>query len=134
MLWTVRPLNLRAKPVEVMRKLDHPATPIVRHARQQQATPVKDPDRWQRRLRAFAALGGACVCCGEREPLFLSIDHVRGRHTEGPGLRCRGDALIRWLERCNYQHGGRLRLLCLNCHNAITWTGSCPHQQRKDER
>jgi hypothetical protein len=105
-MWTVRPLNPHAKPVEVVRKLDHPATPIVRHARQRQAAPTTDPTRCQRRLAAFAALGGACVCCGEREPLFLSIDHVNGRLNEGPGLRCWGDALIRWLERNDYQHGG----------------------------
>jgi hypothetical protein len=127
--FTVRPLG-RAVPVEVVRKQPGPVSPVVRRARAKLASPVHDPARWQRRLKAFAALGGQCVCCGEREPLFLSLDHINGRQNERKGMRQEGDALIRWLARHNYQHGGRLRLLCLNCHQAITWTGSCPHKQR----
>jgi hypothetical protein len=128
--FNTRPLG-PARTVEVVRKLNREATPELRTVRRQQGAPVRDPARWQRRLRAFAALGGACSCCGESEPLFLSIDHIRGRANEGPGLWRRGDALIRWLEWRNYRHSGTLRLLCLNCHQAITWTGTCPHRKRR---
>ncbi|MDQ3918637.1 MAG: hypothetical protein M3348_09180, partial [Acidobacteriota bacterium] len=40
----------------------------------------------------------------------------------------RGDVLIRWMKARAFQVRGIVRLLCLNCHQAVTWTGACPHK------
>src|SRR6266481_1243298 len=33
---------------------------------------------WKRKLKMIKAYGGKCICCGEAQPKFLTIDHVRG--------------------------------------------------------
>jgi hypothetical protein len=78
------------------------------------------------KMRAIKACGGRCWCCGEARPAFLEFDHEDG---------------LGWLHRC--KSGSRssyilhlhiirapdpnIRLLCANCHQAVTHTGKCPH-------
>lgn len=83
------------------------------------------------RREVLAAYGGACECCGEATPEFLSVDHVHGnggahRREIGAG---QGDttAVLRWLKRHNFPRDG-FRLLCFNCHLARTYWGACPHE------
>jgi len=68
----------------------------------------------RQRLEAIRIYGGRCVECGEREPLFLTIDHVAGdgaahRREVGAGPR-----FYKWLERENYPSG--FQVLCMNCN------------------
>lgn len=83
-----------------------------------------------RRLDALNAYGGAiCVCCGETELVFLTLDHPDnngGRHREITG---NGTSFIRWLKRNNYPKG--LQVLCWNCNEAKRILGTCPHQTQK---
>ena len=75
----------------------------------------------------YEAYGNKCQCCGEDNPLFLSVDHVnndgyleRKAHTQG-NLYSR---IIRAGFPDTYQ------LLCFNCNMAKRRNnGVCPHQE-----
>ncbi len=103
-------------------------SPAEMERRRRLSIPLYDPARWQRRLEAIAALGGTCECCGERGPIFLTFDHINGVANEQGSASKRGDVLIRWMKARAFQVRGIVRLLCLNCHQAVTWTGACPHR------
>jgi hypothetical protein len=85
----------------------------------------------RRRAKAIEAYGGRCVCCGESEPVFLALDHVKGdgkahRATIGGGT----PNMYRWAERNGYPP--TLQLLCHNCNMAKSYNpGGCPHQIRR---
>lgn len=84
----------------------------------------------------FGAYGGyRCACCGETEPLFLSIDHV---NNDGARMRremlghrtMAGAATYAWLHRHNYPAG--YQVLCMNCqHGKRMNHGVCPHHVRR---
>ena len=74
------------------------------------------------------AYGGACMCCGETEPKFLAVDHVRGfRSPEHKGEPRGGDKLYRLIRRQGFPKD-RFRLLCHNCNQARGFYGRCPHE------
>ncbi len=73
--------------------------------------------------------GGRCVCCEESEPIFLTVDHVRGNggdHRRELGNNG-GNAFYRWLRNKGFPQGD-YQILCMNC-NWGRWRagGSCPH-------
>lgn len=79
------------------------------------------------RLRVIAAYGSKCVCCGETEPSFLTIDHVNGggkTHHKQVGF---GSNFYYWLQRNNFPQDG-FQLLCQNC-NHIRQYSDCPHKR-----
>lgn len=92
---------------------------------------------WQRlRHEAIMAYGGyECACCGETEPLFLSIDHVNNDGAEhrrqlgkfnGNGKGA-GSQTMKWLKDNNYPDG--FQVLCMNCnHGKARNNGICPHK------
>ncbi len=88
--------------------------------------------RWRIRLATIAAYGGACACCGEREPKFLTIDHIyNDGATERKGDRAlTGTKFYLWLKQRGWP-ADRYQLLCFNCNCAKGQFGVCPHQQRK---
>jgi len=82
--------------------------------------------RAQRRMEMIRLLGGKCACCGETEPIFLCLDHIKkgGRReyekAGGPhGVWRR--AIAEGLPKDKY------RLLCWNCNSALGLFGYCPH-------
>lgn len=86
--------------------------------------------RIYRQLRedVIAAYGGACACCGEDEPNFLTVDHVGGwgaehRREAGAGA----SNIYQWLKREGYPQDGRIQLLCWNCNCTLGVYGACPH-------
>ncbi len=82
-----------------------------------------------RKLReeTLAALGGACVCCGESIYEFLGIDHIgHGRGNPRPLLET-GQRAYRKARADNYDPA-KWRLLCHNCNLATGFYGLCPHQ------
>ena len=69
--------------------------------------------------------GGKCVCCNEKTPEFLTIDHI---NEDG------------WKERKNYSSNyiyitlknrgypkDNYQLLCFNCNIGKHYRGICPH-------
>ena len=71
----------------------------------------------------------ACVCCGEPNILFLTIDHVNGRKTEHEKKhwKHRGWMLKQYLRKNGYPEG--YQTLCWNCNSGRALNkGICPHK------
>ena len=92
-----------------------------RHAAQQRK------QRRKMKLAAFAAYGGnVCVCCGETEIAFLSIDHINGGGIKHRKITGAGNLFYRWLNRNEYPEG--YRVMCHNCNHGREINGGiCPH-------
>jgi len=82
--------------------------------------------------QAMLAYGGyVCACCGETEPLFLTLDHING---DGAEIRRNigtlgGTKLYKWLRDNGWPPG--YQVLCLNCNQGRYRNGGvCPHQQK----
>ena len=91
------------------------------------------PPSWHHWLRheAIMAYGGyRCACCGEGEPMFLTIDHINGggaRHRRRIGS---GIGMWMWLRKRGYPRG--FRVLCSNCNLGRHINGgTCPHKKRR---
>jgi hypothetical protein len=80
------------------------------------------------RSEVVSEYGGKCVCCGENNEIYLSIDHIDGGGAEHRRLiGGSGSHLYNWLKRNNYPKDN-FRLLCFNCNHAVGVYGVCPHQ------
>ena len=94
--------------------------------------------RAETRNRVFAAYGGyRCVCCGESEPTFLTLDHI---NNDGGEFRKRvlgkrtmaGFHTYRWLLRNGCPPV--VQVLCMNCqHGKLMNKGVCPHQRTSND-
>jgi hypothetical protein len=76
------------------------------------------------RIVVFNHYGHHCVCCGETEPKFLAIDHVKGggaKHRRAIG----SSNIYPWLIKNKYPKG--FQVLCHNCNMAKGFYGKCPH-------
>lgn len=85
--------------------------------------------RWEQKLEFIAAYGGKCSCCGEREPAFLTVDHINGNgaeHRRTLGHMATGVKFYSVLKRQGWPREA-YRLLCFNCNSAIGIYGRCPH-------
>jgi hypothetical protein len=83
------------------------------------------------RDQVFAAYGGyKCACCGESEPMFLSIDHIdnNGATERKSGLYAgSGYGFYQWLRKNKFPLG--YQVLCMNCNTGKHKNGGvCPHQ------
>jgi len=83
----------------------------------------------RRKLAIIAAYGGKCTCCGEKEEVFLTIEHVGGggkKHREecGNSTRVYIDILKRGCPKDKYT------VLCMNCNFATRFNKPCPHKTR----
>ena len=79
----------------------------------------------------YQAYGGyLCSCCGEKEPTFLSIDHVNNDGNEQrEKIGQSPQRLYAWLRRNGYPDG--YQVLCMNCNVGKHRNGGvCPHQVR----
>lgn len=112
------------------RRYRYVATESAKAWRRANREKVNESSRRQRRkIRAevLAHYGDHCVCCGEREPGFLSLDHINGggnKERKEVGL---GIVWYYWLRRTGYPGG--LQVLCYNCNLAKGFQGECPHQR-----
>ena len=77
------------------------------------------------RKAVFDHYGCICVCCGEANEVFLSMDHI-----EGGGGKHRKNIMsgntYRWIQRNNFP--SYFQVLCFNCNWAKYINGICPHQ------
>jgi hypothetical protein len=88
--------------------------------------------RWNQanKDKCYAAYGGyVCSCCGETEPMFLSLDHVKGKgnqHRRIAGIG--GGRLYRWIIRHKFPKR-MFQVLCQNCNSGRYRNGGiCPHK------
>lgn len=96
----------------------------------------KRQKEWRQKLkrRVFDAYGGAvCSCCGEREFLFLSMDHIQNNGAEhrralNPKYGTGGARFYGWLRRNKFPAG--YQVLCMNCQWGKKLNGGiCPHKE-----
>lgn len=81
------------------------------------------------RREIIEGYGDKCQCCGEREEMFLTIDHINGRGAEHRRslYKTNTRAFYGWLKRNNFPTEN-FRLLCYNCNCGRSRNGgSCPH-------
>ena len=65
----------------------------------------------------YKELGDKCACCGERDLMFLTVDHV---NNDGGKLRKQKSAHARphLMLKLHRENPGSLQLLCMNCNHA----------------
>lgn len=99
-------------------------------------THVEEHRVWSKAFRTrlkdacFGAYGGyKCVCCGEEEKIFLTLDHINNdgaKHRKAIGIRG-GIGIYTWIRKNNFPDG--FQVLCFNCnHGKQLNKGICPHQ------
>ena len=77
--------------------------------------------------------GTVCVCCGESDIRFLTIDHI---NNDGADHRkaisvSGGDNFYRWLRKNGFPDG--FQVLCYNCNIGRHQNGGiCPHKDEQD--
>lgn len=90
---------------------------------------MKKKTRWKMKMDTLKAYGGenpCCKCCGEKEPLFLAIDHIHGGGTQDREINGTGYNFYYYLKRNKYPKG--FQILCHNC-NIAKRAGVCPHKK-----
>lgn len=76
-----------------------------------------------------------CACCGEREKLFLSLDHINNdgaehRRNYGGRKSFSADSFARVLIKEGFPNG--LQVLCMNCNWGKRMNnGVCPHKSHE---
>lgn len=79
--------------------------------------------RTKRREKVLEHYGGKCVCCGETEPQFLTIDHINGGGNKD--RKHQGSNLYFMVIKNNFPK--TFQLLCWNCNCSKGIYGKCPH-------
>jgi hypothetical protein len=83
---------------------------------------------FQAKLEMIKQLGGACVCCGEKQHQFLTLDHINNDgyiHRSEHGYQI----AARLAKEHNYSPT-KFQLLCFNCNSGRAVNGGiCPHKE-----
>ena len=87
------------------------------------------------RQEVLDAYGNVCVCCGEDNEQFLSIDHINNNgaqhRREISGRRtAAGVSSYRWLRKHKFPKDN-FQLLCYNCNIGKQLYNGCPHNKFK---
>lgn len=84
------------------------------------------------RLEMLDAYGGACSCCGEKESLFLQLDHIENDGHLDRKVNKTSAKLWAKLKKLNWPKD-RYQLLCANCNFGKMMNGGvCPHQTERN--
>jgi hypothetical protein len=115
---------------------DRKAAGLCTHCGERPKTPtsvnceVCNDFEWGRRIRikqeVMSKYGGECVCCGEDNVMFLSLDHKDGGGTkERDDSNIMGTRLYRSLRKLPVDP--KYQVMCYNCNFAKGDRGICPH-------
>lgn len=91
-----------------------------------------DKQEWLKQIRN--AYGNKCNCCGETNPLFLTIDHVnndgyKARQKNAKGKRQSEFSGMYYKQIIKANFPKNLQLLCWNCNCGKHRNGGvCPHK------
>lgn len=80
--------------------------------------------KWKLKNDTIQAYGGCCVCCGETDLRFLTIDHINGRGSD----KRMGEKLYIALKRQGFPKDN-IQVLCWNCNSTKGLYGTCPHKE-----
>ena len=84
------------------------------------------------RKLAFEHYGKSCACCGERESMFLTIDHINNDgylHRQNK-ISTSHHNVYGWIVRNDFPEG--FQVLCMNCNTGKHRNGGvCPHKLSK---
>lgn len=89
-------------------------------------------DRAKLKLDMLDHFGRVCSCCGETNPFFLTLDHVKN---DGASHRRESDFNEQQMYRIARREGypkDKWQCLCMNCNFAKGHFGICPHAQGVD--
>jgi len=75
--------------------------------------------------KLFSQYGASCKCCGEKEPAFLTVDHVNNDGALERKLFPTTQAMCISIIKQGFPD--RYQILCYNCNNGKRKTGTCPH-------
>ena len=85
------------------------------------------------RSKLLEEMGSACVCCDERDPMYLQIDHVfNDGHKDRKNIK-RSLKIWDYLKIWN-ETPERLQLLCANCNHAKAKNGGIIYRPKKFTR
>lgn len=77
----------------------------------------------------YAHYGDACVCCGERDRNFLTLDHVNNDGAQQRRAGFRGELHRLWALAKRVGWPSDLQVLCGNCQlGKLRNRGTCPHR------
>ena len=79
-------------------------------------------------LNAYSNNDPKCVCCGEKNILFLSIDHINNNGAdERRKLGVKGYNLYWYLKHNGFPQNG-YQVMCFNCNFGKRYYEDCPHK------
>jgi len=82
--------------------------------------------RSKMKLDMLEGLGNVCACCGEDNPVFLTLDHINNDgHTHRETLK--DHQIIAEARRENWPKD-KYQILCMNCNFAKGHYEECPHK------
>ncbi len=114
----------------------HANKPEIRARRLELSSRHKEKNASRERKRYIAlrrevinAYGNQCSCCGEKEYLFLEIDHVNNDGAEHRKIiGSSAKALLMWIKKNKFPTS--MQILCANCNQGKKRNGDiCPHKQ-----
>ena len=74
--------------------------------------------------------GRICVCCGETNELFLTVDHINNDGNQQRRKIATGRHFYAWIIKNNFP--SNLQILCYNCNNGRSRNrGICPHKNNQ---
>lgn len=91
--------------------------------------PRKRREKIDYKGKILSHYGLLCLCCGENNPILLTVDHINNNGKEHGTIkrRYKGSALYRYLVKNDYPIG--IQILCFNCNiGKRNNKGVCPHQ------
>jgi hypothetical protein len=88
---------------------------------------MKERHAKQRKI-VFDHYGRICVCCGETNEGFFTIDHIEEIGSKAKRQELGQNAIYNWLIQNNFPPG--FRVMCYNCNCGRAHNdGICPHHQ-----